>query len=154
MEECCCNIGCVHDNRIICLTALTGSAATEIKGQTMHKECKLDARSKISYKDILEWLNARLLVVDKMSFVGYNSVLPHLSKSLQALKKCPKFLCGRIHQLEPVNHANFIHKFKDSCYWQLCINLVIELDGRWRFKDCPDLQKAFNASRLQGLIKK
>lgn len=158
IQQFCTNIGLIYDKNVIRLTALTGAAATEIKGQTTHKECKLSSKSKINEQDIREWLNTRLIVVDEISFGGYTNFLLPLSKNLQILTECHEFLYGRTAivfigdflQLEPVNSGDCIYKVEDSYYWEMSLNLLIELEGKWRFKDCNKLQYAFDIVRDHG----
>ena len=159
VQKFCLNIGHVFDSGVIRLTALTGSAATEIKGQTTHRECKVNKRAKISEDDIREWFNTRLLVIDEISFAGYENFLIELSKKLQLLTEDTKTLYGRIpivfigdfQQLEPINSSDVIYKRQDSYYWEQALNLMIELKGKHRFKDCPHLQRAFSVIREQGI---
>ena len=158
VQQFCNNIGCIFDKGVIRLTALTGAAATEIKGQTTHKECLLGSKTKITDQNIREWLNTRLLVVDEISFAGYTDFLMKLSKSLQTLTECNDHLYGRVPivfigdflQLEPVASNDCIYKVEDSYFWELALNLMIELDGQWRFVNCPKLQHAFNIVRNEG----
>ena len=158
VQEFCNRIGCTFDKGVIRLTALTGAAATEIRGQTTHKECKIGSKTKITDQDIREWLNTRLLVVDEISFAGYTKFLMKLSKCLQTLTECNDHLYGRVPivfigdflQLEPVLSTDCIYKVDDSYFWEMALNLMIELDGQWRFIDCPQLQHIFNTVREEG----
>ena len=119
----------------------------------------MGSKSKIDEQDIREWLNTRLLVVDEISFAGYNSFLMSLSKNLQSLTESNDHLYGRVAivfigdflQLEPVASKDCIYKVEDSYYWELHLNIMIELQGKWRFKDCQHLQDAFDTMRQEGM---
>ena len=76
-REFCQSLGHIFDSGVIRLCALTGSAATEIKGDTVHQTCCLERQ--ISDDVIEEWVNTRLVVIDEVSFAGHEDVLMRLS---------------------------------------------------------------------------
>lgn len=156
----CRSLGHMFDDGTIRLTALTGSAATEIRGATLHSTVKLGPRSRITDDDIEEWLNTRLLVIDEISFAGYDTVMAKLSPRLQSLTQCNDFLYGKVaivfigdfFQLEPTQ-GKAIYKVDNSLYWELTLNCMVELKGDWRFKDCSQMREAMKMYRAQGLTK-
>ena len=155
----CQKIGHLFNGEVIRLSALTGAAATEIKGSTVHSECKLHKRCRITNIDICQWANTRLLVIDEISFAGYQEVLQQLSKRLQQLSeeneiafgKIPIVFIGDFMQLEPINSKDAIYKTEESYYWEEQLNILVELQGKWRFKDCPKLQETFDVIRKEGI---
>ena len=154
----CQRIGHVFDDNIIRLTALTGAAATEIKGTTTYSECKMYPRSTIDANDILLWKNTRLLVVDEISFGSYEDFLKKLSTNLQRLTEetntpfgnMPILFIGDFLQLEPMGGKAMYH-YEESLYWEMELNMMVELKGLWRFKDCPHLSKVFPEYRKHGM---
>ena len=81
----CVSLSHLMNDNAIRLTALTGSAATEIKGTTVHSACKISGNAVVTDDDIEEWLNTRLLVIDETSFADCEEVIFNLQKSLQKL---------------------------------------------------------------------
>ena len=147
------------DEGIIRLTALTGSAATEIKGSTVHRTCKVSkGTSKISSEDIDSWLNTRLLIIDEISFADHKNLLTKISQNLQRLTSShddmygsvPICFIGDFQQLEPVG-GNPAYMFPGSIYWENALNCMVELEGTWRFSECPKMTEAFPIIRRQGL---
>ena len=154
----CLEFGYTMDANLIRLTALTGAAATQIKGNTTHKNCKLSHKSVIKDEDQQLWTNTRILVVDEISFGGYEDFLQKLSKNLQLLTQEDEILFGSVpivfigdfFQLEPTC-GKAIYKFPGSLYWEQELNMMVELQGKWRYKDCPILQDIFPIYRKFGL---
>lgn len=154
----CRKIGHIFDSNIIRLTALTGAAATEIKGGTTHGECKMGPNGKITSEEILLWKNTRLLVVDEISFGSHDAFLGKLSKNLQRLTEdksqpygsMPIVFIGDFFQLEPVSHDE-IYRHTGTELWEAGLNMLVELKGEWRFKKCEQLRRAFSEFRLMGL---
>ena len=157
----CFSIGHQFDGGVIRLTAITGSAATEIKGMTTHSACRmgLGRDFRITLDDKLKWKNTRLLVVDEISFAGYDEVLRRLSKNLQELTDeyeipfgtVPILFIGDFMQLNPTNGAIPIYMEKESLLWEEDLNMLVELKGNWRFKGCPHLSEIFPIYRRFGL---
>ena len=165
MQKFCQSIGCVFDSGVIRLSALTGSAATGIKGTTLHKECKIGlgkSNPKVTADDISKWKNTRLLVIDEISFAGYKKVLMSLADRLQELTEdtsnvygaIPIVFIGDFLQLEPLNSNDTIYKEVEGFYWEVQLNVLVELKGMWRFKNCKILQGAFESLRKYGVTQK
>ena len=157
-QEFCTSLGHIYDGGVIRLSALTGAAATEIRGQTTHTECRLN-RSSITPEDILEWRNTRLLVIDEISFAGYKDILIKLSGKLQTLTEernvlfgsVPIVFIGDFLQLEPIDEKDTIFKSESSLYWESELNVFTELKGKHRYKNCKVLQETFPKLRALGL---
>ena len=104
------------------------------------------------------WKNCRLLVVDEISFAGYNEVLRVLSKNMQEITDNHDIPFGGMHilfigdfmQLNPTQGSP-IYMDDASLYWKESLNLMVELTGNWRFKDCPFLTAAFPVFRKYGM---
>ena len=150
--------GFQFDQGIIRLTALTGSAATEIRGSTVHRVCKLGASSKIDTEDIERWLNSRLLIIDEVSFACHDKILKKLSVNLQKFTSTYDEMYGSMNicfigdflQLEPTAGRS-AYSFPESIYWENALNCMVELKGMWRFKKCPQLLRAFPILRSNGM---
>ena len=150
-------LGRYMDDKLIRLTALTGSAATDIKGRTIHSEVKFG--SKVLHIDINQWKNTRILVIDEISFGGYETFMKQLSCQLQQLTEheelpygnVPIVFIGDFFQLEP--REKKAYEFVDGIYWEGHLNTFVELRGSWRFKDCPKLKNAFSIFRKDGMTK-
>ena len=158
-QEFCISMGHMYDEGVIRLTALTGSAATEIKGSTTHSECRLMSDRKLSLDDIKEWKNTRLLVVDEISFGGYNGFLKKLDQKLRALTEeddirygsVPIVFIGDFFQLEPIDSTDTIYKSECKLYWEDQLNAFVELKGTWRYKQCEHLKRIFPQMRRKGI---
>ena len=152
------SIGHIFDKGVIRLSALTGSAATEICGNTTHRECKIGSKTKITQENIEQWLNTRMLIIDEVSFAGYEEILIPLSKNLKKLTGCtshvfgsvPLVFIGDFFQLEAMT-GTVIYKKEESLYWMQALNKMVELKGEWRYKDCPILKNIFAEFRREGL---
>ena len=148
-------LGHTFDDGVIRLTAMTGSAATEIKGSTIHLTAHINAKSPVErYVD--EWINTRMLIIDEISFADYKHFLTKLSKNLEILTEdtSTKFgnlavvFIGDFFQLVPNGKA--IYEINNGIFWEQQMNCFIELKGTWRFK-CEKLKRAFDIYRKEGL---
>ena len=137
----CTELGVQFTDRTIVVTAITGVAATSIKGETTHSAAHLNSAT-ITNDHVKEWENSRLLLLDEISFANLG-VLDDLDSNLRKLRNRPGTLYGGInilfsgdfHQLPPVN-ANPLYE-KRSRFWHDAINSFVELDGQHRFQDDP-----------------
>ena len=84
-KQFCTNLGVHFDRRTIVLTALSGVAAISIHGETIHTAAGF--QRKINSDMIKQWKNARLLIVDEVSFMS--------ESELMKLQKC---LCQLLEQ--------------------------------------------------------
>ena len=83
------NIAYTFHSGSIRLTALTGTAATEIKGETTAREFRLMKRNyTATLEDINEFTDTRLCVVDEISFGDHDMVLGVLNENLRMLTQC------------------------------------------------------------------
>ena len=128
--------------RTIVVTALTGVAATQINGETTDKACHLQG-TKITPAHIEEWKEARLLIIDEISFASKKG-LSKLDSTLRKLKQClhDKYgsmnvvFTGDFSQLEPVKGEPLYYDMSFA-KWHHWINCFYELEGQHRFKDDP-----------------
>ena len=74
-------------------TALSGVAATSIGGETLHSAASLNANVK---DDDMSWVNARLLIIDEVSFMN-TSEIETLDEKLRCLLRKHNVLFGGIH---------------------------------------------------------
>ena len=68
----------------IVTTAMTGVAATLLKGETLHRKCCL--AKKVRGDNIAKWRHTRLLIVDEISFASWEE-MEDLDKKTQELMK-------------------------------------------------------------------
>lgn len=155
-------IGYVFHTGSIRLTALTGSAATEIKGETTHREFKLHRNGGYIAKDndINDFNDTRLCVVDEISFADHDRVLSRLSDHLIMFTQCtertfgsmPIVFLGDFCQLEAIG-GNSIISHPNSVYWEQSLTSMVELKGTHRYSKCDMLQKIMPGLRDNGMSK-
>jgi hypothetical protein len=80
------NAGLSLSRHTIRLTALTGCAATEIGGDTVHEACHLLEPEAITNEMIATWKDTRMLIVE-VTFSSYHG-LEKLDKTLRRLTEC------------------------------------------------------------------
>jgi hypothetical protein len=135
--------------RTICLTALTGAAATEIGGRTMASVYGYMRRTFYStFNDIKYFKDTRLNIIDKISFALYHNVLGKISQNLKAFTECHNFtfrkhdICflGDFCQLKAFGN-DLIYKHQNGIYWEGSLNCMVELKGTHQFNQCKDMQR-------------
>jgi PIF1-like helicase len=130
------------DMRTIIVTAISGVAATNIGGETTSSACCLNRD--VSDEDTSSWNNARLLIVDEVSFMSVSEV-ETLDIKLRSLMKNGNALFGGVHilfcgdflQLEPCCGKSLYSPDARHKKWVNSINCYVELQGLHRFKDDP-----------------
>ena len=139
----CKEIEYVFDKRMIVVTAMSGVAATLINGETVHSAAHLNCK-KITVEHQKEWANARMVIVDEISFASSSDIF-NLNDKLTQLKELAGQKYGGLHviftgdfsQLEPVNGTPLYHE-PNFAPWHDWINCYVELTGQHRFKDDPE----------------
>ena len=131
------------------LTALTGSAASEINGETTAREFGLcSTKDFATQEDISEFADTRMNIVDEISFADHDKVLAKLSHNLQTFTECREFQFGRIpivflgdfRQLEPIG-GDALYKYPHSMYWEQALTCMVELKGTHRFRNCKIMKR-------------
>ena len=131
-------------SRTILLTALTGVAATLLRGGTVHGECHLNQTSQITPEQIELWEETRMLVVDEVSFAS-KRIFQELHNKLSRLREKISHKYGGLHvifagdfrQLEPPGKFD-VPVYQDHCLeFQDWVNCYITLNGKYRFKNDP-----------------
>ncbi len=130
------------DMRTIIVSALSGVAAVSIGGETTHSVAYINGKVP---DDDISWANARLLIIDEVSFMSTREV-EILDERLRTLLRRHNSLygglnilfCGDFRQLEPVSGKSLYSPKHCDKKWINSINSYIELFGLWRFKDDPD----------------
>lgn len=134
-------LGLQFDTRTIIVTALSGVAAVSIRGETLHSAAALNREVKL---DDHSWANARLLIIDEVSFMSTSEV-DLLDEKLRSLMGKPGsafggmhlLYCGDFRQLEPISgHPLYTQRHSEK-KWANSINCYVELLGLHRFKDDP-----------------
>lgn len=144
----CKEIGVEFSRYSIRKTALSGAAAMEIGGETLHSALKLN--SQITDEVIKEhaelWRDTRLLIIDEISMADYY-MLKKINDNLQSFTDCRTRNYGRVHvvfsgdfrQLEPIGKSNsMIYKKYDELLWLPELTSFIELMGIYRFEKDPE----------------
>jgi hypothetical protein len=142
------NIGHDFTDRTILLTAITGTAATEIGGCTSASAFVFMRRTEHDgLKDIQFFNDTRLSVIDEISFASYDEVLGGTSKNLQTFTQCQRHIYGKhgicflgdFCQLDPVGKEP-IYKRRHGIYWEQALNCMVELKGTHRFNACEHMK--------------
>ena len=134
-------------SKTIVVTAMSGVAATILRGETTHKAVYLNQKKSIQPEQIEAWEETRMLIIDEISFAGKED-FAKMHENLSNLKQNLGTPYGGLHivfagdlrQLEPVSDK---YKSKKPVYAETCVefkdwvNCYIELEGTHRFKDDP-----------------
>jgi hypothetical protein len=153
------NIGHNFNDKTIVLTAITGSAATEIGGSTTAKTFAYNRQNDIATGDDVEFFkDTRLNVVDEISFAGYTKVLAGMSAKLKSFTDCLDFIYGKhsicflgdFCQLESI-YKDDIYKTRNGIYWEQALNCMVELKGSHRFNECEEMKRIMNNIRNNEL---
>jgi ATP-dependent DNA helicase PIF1 len=130
------------DMLTIVVSARSGVAAVSIGGETTHFIVYMN--SKIPADDDTTWANARLLIIDEVSFMSVQEV-ELLDEKLRTLMQRHNSLygginvifCGDFRQLEPVTWKPLYSTKHSNKKWINSINCYVELLGLWRFQNDP-----------------
>ena len=143
-KEFCKLMGYPFDKRTIVVTALTGVAATCILGETIDSAAHLmKDLTKLKIEFIQEWKNARLLIIDEVSFATREK-LEKLDRALKFLKSnlganyggINVVFSGDFAQLPPPGKGTrMLYLEKDFSQWNDWVNCYVELRTNHRFKD-------------------
>jgi hypothetical protein len=133
-------------SRTIAVTAMSGVAATLIKGETTHSVLGLN-RDGFSQEDIDEFADTRLIVIDEISFAGKEDFVVMDSRTRNYFEKrykpyggCNVVFCGDFHQMEPVGRLP-IYVGERTAQFNTFVNGFIELDGMHRYTKHKDVKK-------------
>ena len=121
--------------RTIVVTAMTGVAATSIRGETIHCAAMLFSDKEPTIEQTKQWKEARLLILDEISFAG-KPIIVKLDHRLCELKEKPMSRYGGLNvvfagdfaQLEPVK-AEPSYALRDFTQWHSWINCFLDLKG-------------------------
>ena len=150
-------VGHVFTRDTIKITALTGTAAIEIGGQTTAREFALMQNTPSLEKYQPSFSDTRLCVVDEISFLSYAD-LGKLSLHLQQFTECTEHNFGKhsivflgdFCQLQCIgNDCIYLHE--NSIYWEQTLTHMVELKGKHRYSKCPQLMKIMPEMRDNGL---
>jgi hypothetical protein len=131
----CENMGAAFTKRTIVVTALTGTAAVTIGGETAHGACSLFKANNNIGAEVVEWADSYLVIVDEVSFASKETIIL-LNEKLQVLRenKDAKYggLCivfaGDFSQLPPVRSAS-IYSVEELHQWHDWVNVLLQLNG-------------------------
>ena len=127
--------------RTIVVSALSRVAAVSTGGETLHSVASTNGTMP---DGDMSWANARLLIVDEVSFMNMHEV-DKLDQKLRVLMRNHSSLFGGINilfagdfrQLEPCTGKPLCTSSLADKKWVHSINSYVELTGMWRFKDDP-----------------
>ena len=75
-KKLCENLNLEFNKRSIVVTALTGSAAVGINDETNHHACQISPNNnQQKLKDVEEWENTIMIIIDEISFGKLNTIL-------------------------------------------------------------------------------
>ena len=139
----CAMLGHKFTSRTIVVTAMSGVAATLLGGETTHKVLGLN-RDTVQNEEKLEWLDARLLIIDEVSFASaadfqkmHKHLMSFMDNRFEYYGGLNIVFAGDYSQLEPVGRDPV---YKDGHFcpeFHGALNAYIELDGKWRFVKDP-----------------
>ena len=140
----CAQIGHTYTPRTIVITAMSGVAATLIHGETTHSAVKMNSSaSSIPQKYIDTWADARLIIIDEISFASpadiqliYERLKLLMMENFKHYGGCNVVFAGDYSQLIPVNKPT-VYDGDEIAEFHGLINSFIELDGTHRFKNDP-----------------
>ena len=129
--------GWEFDEHTIVITALTGSAATELEnGCTFHSAVKISQAIKDDHR--IMWKNTKMIIIDEVSFLT-TSLLIKGDRQMRLLKEiktlfgnCHVVFSGDFHQLLPIGGKAL---FEEDTVQFGAINKAIFLNISWRCKD-------------------
>lgn len=136
-------LGHPFTKRTIVITAMSGVAATLLKGETTHLALGMNKET-IPEDMKTEWEDARLVIIDEISFAAISDI-ERINKCLSTLMSARYKLYGGINvvfagdysQLEPVKKTDKVYLETDTYVFHKAVNAFIELDGTHRFRDDP-----------------
>jgi hypothetical protein len=128
--------------RTIVVTAMTGVAATAIRGETIHSAAGL-FQKQTSIECVKEWQDTRLLILDEISFAS-KDILEKLHAKLGELTENREskygglnvVFAGDFSQLEPIS-GKPLYADTDFRLWHEAINCYLPLEGNHRFAKDP-----------------
>ena len=152
----CENLNVNFDRRTIVVTAMSGSAAVSINGETAHMACCINKKAAIPQQEIERWKHAYLLIIDEISFAS-KSFIEKLNKRLGQLLQNPGSKFGGIHilfvgdmsQLDPVGQKA-MYKEEDISIWHGWVHTFLELKTNHRFKEDPSYGACMARMRNEG----
>ena len=155
-------IGYPFSRKSIRITALTGTAATEIGGDTTDMEFQLKSeKSHPTCADMDNYSDMRLVIVDEVSFMDHDKGLKKLDDRLQKFVRregclfgdVPIAFLGDFRQLDAIGE-NGILKNPNSMCWEGALTNMVELDGKHRFRNCQTMSEIMTEMHSTGLSEK
>ena len=138
---------------------MTGTAATEIGGDTTAREFSLNkSKESADIEDLQAFQDTRLCIVDEISFAEYHRILQKLSSNLKAYTETPECQYGKVGmvflgdfcQLEPIG-GDPIYLQENGILWEQALTAMVELKGTHRYLNCPEMQRIMPGIRENGL---
>jgi hypothetical protein len=152
----CQNLGAAFTKRTIVVTALTGTAAVTIGGETTHSACSLFKKNDNMSAETVEWEDSYLVIIDEVSFASKETMLL-INEKLGVLRqnKDSKYggLCivfaGDFSQLPPVRSLP-IYAVDELHIWHEWVNVLLQLNGNHRFANDEEWGNILQMFRRHG----
>jgi len=147
----------MYTKATIRITALTGSAATDIGGETTAREFGLMEKNLNVGNFLPSFVDTRLCIIDEISFMSCKT-LAKLSLHLQWFTECVDHrfgstavvFLGDFCQLECIG-GDPIFTEEKSIHWEQALTHMVELKGTHRYAQCPELSRILPEMRENGL---
>lgn len=139
------NVDCQFADKTMHLTAMTGTTAVEIGGDTAAQQFYSRKTNDMTINEICDFCQTRMCTIDEISFACCNKDLTLLDGNLKALTECndctfgnlPIIFLGDFYQLVDLVNGTAMHAINNSTLWECALTHVIELKGGNRFNQCP-----------------
>ena len=149
----CSNLKIPYNKRSIVVTALTGSAAVAINGETTHGACALYRRIST---EVEEFSKTYMIIVDEISFAN-RKTLELLHEKLGEIRQnqtlryggIPILFAGDFTQLRPVS-GDPLYLFPDFDHWWDWVHTMFELRTNHRFHNDKAWGKLLERYRDNG----
>jgi hypothetical protein len=144
--EFCIAVGIMWSDKTFIFTVYTGLAESLFGGVTISKAAFLNQCKQLSVDDKNEWQDVRIIVIGKVSFMS-DTILKTLDRKLKEIGNRSQLFggftiifAGDFRQLEPVGtkDTELLFSSLSSQHWENCINALIILDNKYRFKEDPE----------------
>ena len=140
----CLMLGHPFTDRTIVTTAMSGVAATLIKGETTHSVIGFN-RDTVQEEEVRDFSDARLLIIDEISFAApedfellHEKLILLMRNHFNTFGGLNVVFAGDYSQLEPVKRDPVYKNNQHLPMFHGALNCYVELEGNWRFSKDPE----------------